>query len=111
MQVNVYVLYDLQNHHQSASFFPCFGIFLASSLPVFVSLQNMVPLLDGPADGGAAVSSQQQLQEQEKRIEISCALAAEASRRSRILSGEDTPTATKTNLSTAYTHTSTIHPA
>lgn len=54
-----------------------------------VSLQNMVPLLDGPLEGGASVSSQQQLQEQEKRIEISCALAAEASRRSRLLSGED----------------------
>uniref|UniRef100_A0A7N8WMD4 Pleckstrin homology domain containing, family A member 6 n=1 Tax=Mastacembelus armatus TaxID=205130 RepID=A0A7N8WMD4_9TELE len=50
------------------------------------NLQNMVPLLDGPVEGGAPVSSQQQLQEQEKRIEISCALAAEASRRSRILS-------------------------
>lgn len=53
------------------------------------SLQNMVPVLDGPVDGGAPVSSQQQLEEQEKRIEISCALAAEASRRSRLLSGED----------------------
>ncbi len=49
----------------------------------------MIPLLDGPVEGGAPVSSQQQLQEQEKRIEISCALAAEASRRSRILSGKD----------------------
>lgn len=55
------------------------------------SLQNMVPLLDGPVEGGAG-SSQQQLQEQEKRIEISCALAAEASRRSRLLSGEDRST-------------------
>ncbi|XP_063766163.1 pleckstrin homology domain-containing family A member 6 isoform X3 [Eleginops maclovinus] len=52
------------------------------------NLQNMVPLLDGPAEGGAAVSSKQQLQEQEKRIEISCALAAEASRRSRLLSAQ-----------------------
>lgn len=49
----------------------------------------MVPILDGPAEGGTPVSSQQQLQEQEKRIEISCALAAEASRRSRLLSGKD----------------------
>lgn len=49
----------------------------------------MIPLLDGPVEGGGApVSSEKQLQEQEKRIEISCALAAEASRRSRILSGE-----------------------
>ena len=60
---------------------------LFTSTPLIVSLQNMVPLLDGPVEGGALVSSQQQLQEQEKRIEISCALAAEASRRSRILSG------------------------
>ncbi|XP_073324190.1 pleckstrin homology domain-containing family A member 6 [Pagrus major] len=50
------------------------------------NLQNIVPLLDGPVEGGTQVSSQQQLQEQEKRIEISCALAAEASRRSRLLS-------------------------
>jgi len=56
---------------------------------LFFSLQNMVPLLDGPVEGGSPVSSQQQLQEQEKRIEISCALANEASRRSRLLSGED----------------------
>lgn len=99
-----YVLYDLQNHHLPLFFF--FLHFL-SSLIVFVSLQNMVPLLDGPVEGGAAVTSQQQLQEQEKRIEISCALAAEASRRSRILSGEDTrhATATKTNLSTNSLHT------
>ncbi|XP_041635689.1 pleckstrin homology domain-containing family A member 6 isoform X3 [Cheilinus undulatus] len=55
------------------------------------NLQNMVPLLDGPVDGGAPASSQQQLQEQEKRIEISCALAAEASRRSRILSAQCVP--------------------
>ncbi|XP_026200430.1 pleckstrin homology domain-containing family A member 6 isoform X2 [Anabas testudineus] len=55
------------------------------------NLQNMVPLLDGPVVEGAAVSSQQQLQEQEKRIEISCALAAEASRRSRILSAPCVP--------------------
>ncbi|CAK6979188.1 pleckstrin homology domain-containing family A member 6 isoform X1 [Scomber scombrus] len=52
------------------------------------NLQNMVPLLDGPVEGGPPVSSQQQLQEQEKRIEISCALAAEASRRSRFLSAQ-----------------------
>lgn len=49
----------------------------------------MVPLLDGPVEGGAPVNSQQQMQEQEKRMEISCALAAEASRRSRLFSGED----------------------
>uniref|UniRef100_A0A7N6A755 PH domain-containing protein n=1 Tax=Anabas testudineus TaxID=64144 RepID=A0A7N6A755_ANATE len=68
------------------------------------NLQNMVPLLDGPVVEGAAVSSQQQLQEQEKRIEISCALAAEASRRSRILSGEDTlhTTNTKSNLNARF---------
>ncbi|XP_034725043.1 pleckstrin homology domain-containing family A member 6 isoform X17 [Etheostoma cragini] len=55
------------------------------------NLQNMVPVLDGPVDGGAPASSQQQLQEQEKRIEISCALAAEASRRSRLLSAQCAP--------------------
>ncbi|XP_061584137.1 pleckstrin homology domain-containing family A member 6 isoform X9 [Cololabis saira] len=52
------------------------------------NLQNMVPLLDGPVEGGASAASQQHLQEQEKRIEISCALAAEASRRSRLLSAQ-----------------------
>uniref|UniRef100_A0A667ZAA3 Pleckstrin homology domain containing A6 n=1 Tax=Myripristis murdjan TaxID=586833 RepID=A0A667ZAA3_9TELE len=52
------------------------------------NMQNVVPLLDGPVEGGSQVNSEQQLQEQEKRIEISCALAAEASRRSRLLSGE-----------------------
>ncbi|XP_041836194.1 pleckstrin homology domain-containing family A member 6 isoform X3 [Melanotaenia boesemani] len=52
------------------------------------NLQNMVPLLDGPVEGGASASSQHQLQEQEKRIEISCALAAEASRRSRLISAQ-----------------------
>ncbi|XP_055077875.1 pleckstrin homology domain-containing family A member 6 isoform X3 [Periophthalmus magnuspinnatus] len=55
------------------------------------NLQNMVPVLDGPVDGAPPVSSQQQLQEQEKRIEISCALAAEASRRSRLLSARCIP--------------------
>ncbi|XP_069008847.1 pleckstrin homology domain-containing family A member 6 isoform X4 [Embiotoca jacksoni] len=52
------------------------------------NLQNVVPLLDGPVEAGASANSQQQLQEQEKRIEISCALAAEASRRSRLLSAQ-----------------------
>ncbi|XP_030229751.1 pleckstrin homology domain-containing family A member 6 isoform X4 [Gadus morhua] len=52
------------------------------------SLQNVVPLLDGPTEGG---HSEQHLQEQEKRIEISCALAAEASRRSRLLSAQCVP--------------------
>ncbi|XP_037346670.2 pleckstrin homology domain-containing family A member 6 isoform X3 [Pungitius pungitius] len=55
------------------------------------NLQNMVPLLDGPVEGGAPVNSQQQLQEQEKRMEISCALAAEASRRSRLFSVQFAP--------------------
>ncbi|XP_062268135.1 pleckstrin homology domain-containing family A member 6 isoform X2 [Platichthys flesus] len=64
------------------------------------NLQNLVPLLNGPVEGGALVSSQQQLQEQEKRIEISCALAAEASRRSRILSAKiaQSPPTSPTNL-------------
>ncbi|XP_077947817.1 pleckstrin homology domain-containing family A member 6 isoform X12 [Gasterosteus aculeatus] len=55
------------------------------------NLQNMVPLLDGPVEGGAPVNSQQQMQEQEKRMEISCALAAEASRRSRLFSAQCAP--------------------
>ncbi|KAM8915382.1 pleckstrin homology domain-containing family A member 6 isoform 21-T29 [Spinachia spinachia] len=55
------------------------------------NLQNMVPLLDGPVEGRAPVNSQQQLQEQEKRMEISCALAAEASRRSRFFSAQCAP--------------------
>lgn len=67
----------------------CFFFVYASAFSTTVSLQNIVPLLDGPLEGGTPVSSQQQLQEQEKRIEISCALAAEASRRSRLLSGEE----------------------
>lgn len=51
------------------------------------SMQNVVPvgegdLVDVPQD------SESQLQEQEKRIEISCTLATEASRRGRMLSGE-----------------------
>ncbi|XP_063071455.1 pleckstrin homology domain-containing family A member 6 isoform X2 [Engraulis encrasicolus] len=50
------------------------------------NLQNVVPQLDGPAE--APANPDQQLQEQEKRIEISCALAAEASRRSRLLSAQ-----------------------
>uniref|UniRef100_A0A8D2ZFE7 PH domain-containing protein n=1 Tax=Scophthalmus maximus TaxID=52904 RepID=A0A8D2ZFE7_SCOMX len=62
------------------------------------NLQNVVPLLDGPVEGGAPVSSQQQLHEQEKRIEISCALAAEASRRSRIFSVKPTPHSTPYSL-------------
>ncbi|KAG7472625.1 hypothetical protein MATL_G00110760 [Megalops atlanticus] len=52
------------------------------------NLQNVVPLLDGPSERQA--DPEQQLQEQEKRIEISCALAAEASRRSRLLSALST---------------------
>ncbi|XP_026884340.2 pleckstrin homology domain-containing family A member 6 isoform X3 [Electrophorus electricus] len=50
------------------------------------NMQNVVPALDRPAL--AVVNPEQQLQEQEKRIEISCALAAEASRRSRLLSAQ-----------------------
>lgn len=68
----------------------------------------MIPLLDGPVEGGGApVSSEKQLQEQEKRIEISCALAAEASRRSRILSGEGR----REHVMNIPAHTSMIHPA
>ncbi|XP_076860071.1 LOW QUALITY PROTEIN: pleckstrin homology domain-containing family A member 6 [Brachyhypopomus gauderio] len=53
------------------------------------NLQNVVPALDGPVQG--LPNPEQQLHEQEKRIEISCALAAEASRRSRLLSAQSTP--------------------
>ncbi|KAJ8370923.1 hypothetical protein SKAU_G00109510 [Synaphobranchus kaupii] len=53
------------------------------------NLQNMVPVLDGPAERQG--DPDQQLQEQEKRIEMSCALAAEASRRSRLLSAQSAP--------------------
>ncbi|NWW70400.1 PKHA6 protein, partial [Climacteris rufus] len=50
------------------------------------SLQNVIPLGEGEVD--TPQDPEMQLQEQEKRIEISCALAAEASRRGRMLSGE-----------------------
>ncbi|XP_068170484.1 pleckstrin homology domain-containing family A member 6 [Antennarius striatus] len=52
------------------------------------NLQNMIPNLDKPLEGRTPNSSQQQLKEQEKRIEISCTLAAEASHRSRLLSAQ-----------------------
>ncbi|XP_078098188.1 pleckstrin homology domain-containing family A member 6 isoform X2 [Mustelus asterias] len=48
------------------------------------SLQNIVPLTEGLTDTN--IDPELQLQEQEKRIEISCALATEASRRSRLIS-------------------------
>ncbi|NXF96112.1 PKHA6 protein, partial [Eubucco bourcierii] len=50
------------------------------------SLQNVVPLGEGEVD--TPQDPESQLQEQEKRIEISCALAAEASRRGRMLSAQ-----------------------
>ncbi|XP_029538681.2 pleckstrin homology domain-containing family A member 6-like isoform X6 [Oncorhynchus nerka] len=67
------------------------------------NLQNVVPLLDGPTEGGGSHhqgNPEQKIQEQEKRIEISCALAAEASRRSRLLSAQCAPSlpASPTNL-------------
>lgn len=49
-------------------------------------MQNVIPLSEGEMD--VAQDSEAQLQEQEKRIEISCALATEASRRGRMLSGK-----------------------
>ncbi|XP_034055772.1 pleckstrin homology domain-containing family A member 6 isoform X1 [Gymnodraco acuticeps] len=73
------------------------------------NLQNMVPLLDGPVEGGAG-SSQQQLQEQEKRIEISCALAAEASRRSRLLSAQCAPSPPTSTTSLAHPPSSSDFP-
>ncbi|XP_062843118.1 pleckstrin homology domain-containing family A member 6 isoform X5 [Trichomycterus rosablanca] len=62
------------------------------------NLQNIVPALDGPAE--TQTNPEQKLQEQEKRIEISCALAAEASRRSRLLSVQtsSSPPASPTDL-------------
>ncbi|XP_068125729.1 pleckstrin homology domain-containing family A member 6 isoform X3 [Hyperolius riggenbachi] len=48
------------------------------------SLQNVIPLSDSELEMPADPESQ--LQEQEKRIELSCALATEASRRGRLLS-------------------------
>ncbi|XP_061488199.1 pleckstrin homology domain-containing family A member 6 isoform X2 [Rhineura floridana] len=50
------------------------------------SMQNVVPLSEGEMD--MPQDPETQLQEQEKRIEISCALAAEASRRGRMLSAQ-----------------------
>ncbi|XP_063308454.1 pleckstrin homology domain-containing family A member 6 isoform X9 [Pelobates fuscus] len=48
------------------------------------SLQNVIPLSDSELE--LPPDPESQLQEQEKRIELSCALAAEASRRGRLLS-------------------------
>uniref|UniRef100_A0A8C3N3B7 Uncharacterized protein n=1 Tax=Geospiza parvula TaxID=87175 RepID=A0A8C3N3B7_GEOPR len=50
------------------------------------SLQNVIPLGEGEVD--TPQDPEVQLQEQEKRIEISCALAAEASSRGRMLSAQ-----------------------
>ncbi|XP_075844068.1 pleckstrin homology domain-containing family A member 6 isoform X11 [Microtus pennsylvanicus] len=49
------------------------------------SMQNVVPIGEGDSVD-MPQDSESQLQEQEKRIEISCALATEASRRGRMLS-------------------------
>ncbi|XP_018432324.1 PREDICTED: pleckstrin homology domain-containing family A member 6 isoform X2 [Nanorana parkeri] len=48
------------------------------------SLQNVIPLSDSELE--MPPDPESQLQEQEKRIELSCALATEASRRGRLLS-------------------------
>ncbi|KAG8132091.1 hypothetical protein E2320_009974, partial [Naja naja] len=50
------------------------------------SMQNVIPLSEGEMD--VVQDPETQLQEQEKRIEISCALATEASRRGRMLSAQ-----------------------
>uniref|UniRef100_A0A674JZD5 PH domain-containing protein n=1 Tax=Terrapene triunguis TaxID=2587831 RepID=A0A674JZD5_9SAUR len=50
------------------------------------SLQNVIPLSEGEVD--VPQDAETQLQEQEKRIEISCTLATEASRLGRMLSGK-----------------------
>ncbi|XP_067387952.1 pleckstrin homology domain-containing family A member 6 isoform X3 [Emydura macquarii macquarii] len=52
------------------------------------SLQNVIPLNEGEVD--TPQDTETQLQEQEKRIEISCTLATEASRRGRMLSAQCT---------------------
>uniref|UniRef100_A0A5F8GFT5 Pleckstrin homology domain containing A6 n=1 Tax=Monodelphis domestica TaxID=13616 RepID=A0A5F8GFT5_MONDO len=51
------------------------------------SMQNVVPVGEGDSVD-TPQDPESQLQEQEKRIEISCTLATEASRRGRMLSGE-----------------------
>lgn len=60
------------------------GVVTLSSL--CCSLQNVIPLNEGEVD--TPQDTETQLQEQEKRIEISCTLATEASRRGRMLSGK-----------------------
>ncbi|XP_024072518.1 pleckstrin homology domain-containing family A member 6 isoform X3 [Terrapene carolina triunguis] len=50
------------------------------------SLQNVIPLSEGEVD--VPQDAETQLQEQEKRIEISCTLATEASRLGRMLSAQ-----------------------
>uniref|UniRef100_A0A8C8HTG8 PH domain-containing protein n=1 Tax=Oncorhynchus tshawytscha TaxID=74940 RepID=A0A8C8HTG8_ONCTS len=78
------------------------------------NLQNVVPLLDGPTEGVGSHhqgNPEQQLQDQEKRIEISCALATEASRRSRLLSGEDTTAACRSTATTPTTLSLRLSPS
>ncbi|KAK6321107.1 hypothetical protein J4Q44_G00080830 [Coregonus suidteri] len=78
------------------------------------NLQNVVPLLDGPTEGGGSHQQgnpEQQLQDQEKRIEISCALATEASRRSRLLSGEDITAACRFTATTPTTLSPRLPPS
>uniref|UniRef100_A0A8C7WFC5 Pleckstrin homology domain containing, family A member 6 n=1 Tax=Oncorhynchus mykiss TaxID=8022 RepID=A0A8C7WFC5_ONCMY len=78
------------------------------------NLQNVVPLLDGPTEGVGSHhqgNPEQQLQDQEKRIEISCALATEASRRSRLLSGEDATTACRPTATTPTTLSLRLSPS
>uniref|UniRef100_A0A4W5PHB7 Pleckstrin homology domain containing A6 n=1 Tax=Hucho hucho TaxID=62062 RepID=A0A4W5PHB7_9TELE len=78
------------------------------------NLQNVVPLLDGPTEGGGPHhqgNPEQKIQEQEKRIEISCALAAEASRRSRLLSGEDASAACRSTATTPTTLSPRLPPS
>lgn len=63
------------------------GAYMGADASAVCSLQNVMPLGEGELD--TPQDPETQLQEQEKRIEISCALAAEASRRGRMLSGKD----------------------
>ncbi|NWW39656.1 PKHA6 protein, partial [Panurus biarmicus] len=74
-------------YHPSPLSHPIPGVLAGVLTPGAVpSLQNVIPLGEGEVD--TPQDPEVQLQEQEKRIEISCALAAEASRRGRMLSGE-----------------------
>lgn len=66
-------------------FLLCHGQYNIKHVCSFFSLQNVIPLSDSELE--MPPDPESQLQEQEKRIELSCTLATEASRRGRLLSG------------------------